>query len=404
MQADWFITDIHLATMQDSKYIPYGRIDDGLLAVSGDKIVWVGAAADAPDFAGAQVIDGNGGWLTPGLIDCHTHLIYGGNRAEEFELRLQGKSYQEIAQQAGGINSTVMATRNASDDELLASALHRLKQLYREGVTTVEIKSGYGLDLETELRMLKIARSLQNHLPVTVKTTFLGAHALPSEFKERADDYITFVCEQVLPKVAEQNLADAVDLFCENIGFTVAQSRSVFEAAYQLGLPIKGHVEQLSHRGGARLVAEFNGLSADHLEYLREDEVDLLKANDVVAVLLPAAFYFLHEKQLPPIEALRKKGVAMAVASDCNPGSAPMASLLLAMNQACVLFGLTPEEALYGATKYAAQALGLAVSKGQLQVGYDADFLLWDIQHPAELSYSINMNQPKQIWVAGKHA
>lgn len=402
MQADWIIKNVNLATMQTLGGKPYGRIEDGLLATHKNQITWAGPRSEAPSFPDASVVDGNGGWLTPGLIDCHTHLIYGGNRAEEFEQRLQGKSYAEISRQGGGINSTVMATRNASENELLDSALHRLKQLHREGVTTVEIKSGYGLDLETELRMLKVAKSLEQHLPITIRTTFLGAHALPAEYKDRADDYIEFVCDQALPQVAEQNLADAVDVFCENIGFTVEQCRKVFETAQQLGLPVKGHVEQLSHIGGARLVAEFNGLSADHLEYLAIDDITLLKQHGVVAVLLPAAFYFLNEKQIPPVRAMHDAGLAMAIASDCNPGSAPMASLLLAMNQACVLFGLTPEEALLGATRHAAQALGLGERKGQLKTGYDADVLLWDIQHPAELSYSINMNTPCRIWVGGK--
>ena len=402
MQADWIIKNVNLSTMQTLAGEPYGGIKDGLLAVHKNRIVWIGPRSEAPAFSDAAVIDGNGGWLTPGLIDCHTHLVYAGNRAEEFEQRLQGKSYAEIARQGGGINSTVNATRNASEDELLAGALQRLKQLHREGVTTVEIKSGYGLDLETELRMLQVAKSLETQLPVTVRTTFLGAHALPVEYKNRPDDYIDFVCNQVLPKIAEQHLADAVDAFCENIGFTVAQCRKVFETAQRLGLPIKGHVEQLSYLGGARLVAEFKGLSADHLEYLRVEDIALLNQQGVVAVLLPAAFYFLHEQQLPPVTAMRDAALPMAVASDCNPGSAPMASLLLAMNQACVLFGLTPEEALAGVTRHAAQALGLGECKGQLKTGYDADILLWDIQHPAELSYSINMNIPNRIWVGGK--
>ncbi len=400
MQVDWIIKNVNLATMQDRGGTPYGKIEDGLLAVHNKKIAWLGKRSDSPVFKNTTVIDGDNGWLTPGLIDCHTHLIYGGDRAEEFEKRLQGKSYEEIAHEGGGINSTVTSTRNASNEELLASALHRLKQLHAEGVTTVEIKSGYGLDLVTEVRMLKIARDLQNQLPVTVKTTFLGAHTLPPEFNDK-DDYIDFICQQVMPEIHKQNLADAVDLFCENIGFTSAQSKKVFEAAKQLGLPVKGHVEQLTYSGGARLIAEFNGLSADHLEYLADDEAAILKQNNVVAVLLPAAFYYLHEKKIPPINALRKANVEMAVATDCNPGSAPMASLLLAMNQACVLFELTPEEALFGTTNCAAKALGLGEHKGQLQTGYDADILLWNIHHPAELSYGINMNKPQRIWVGG---
>lgn len=398
MQADWIINNVNLATMQEG----YGNIDAGLLAVQADRIVWFGPQREAPAFAGAAVIDGHGGWLTPGLIDCHTHLIYGGNRALEFEQRLQGKSYSEIALAGGGINSTVTATRQASDQTLQASALHRLQQLQREGVTTVEIKSGYGLDLENELRLLAIAKSLAQQLPITLRTTYLGAHAVPPDYKSRSDDYIDFICRDVLPQVAEQQLADAVDVFCEGVGFTLDQCRQVFTAATDLGLRIKGHVEQLSYQGGARLVAEFNGLSVDHLEYLPPDDIPLLKAHNVVAVLLPAAFYYLRETQRPPIAAMREAGLAMAVASDCNPGSAPMASLLLAMNQACLLFGLTPAEALAGTTRHAAQALGLQHCKGQLAVGYDADLLLWDIQHPAELSYSINMHRPQHIWVGGR--
>ncbi len=410
MNADWVLTNVKLATMQSNMQndrqgnsrLPYGQIEDGLLAVHQGKIAWVGPRREAPAFTSAAMIDGNGGWVIPGLVDCHTHLVYAGNRAEEFEKRMQGQSYEQIARQGGGINSTVAATRAASEEVLLESAAGRLKRLLQEGVTTVEIKSGYGLDLETEQRMLKVARSLATQFPVTIRTSFLGAHALPPEYKDRSDEYIDFICEKVLPTIAAQNLADAVDVFCESIGFSAEQCKKVFVAAQSYGLPIKGHVEQLSYLGGARLVAEFNGLSTDHLEYLPEDEVLQLKARQTVAVLLPAAFYFLREKQMPPIEALRTAGVPMAVATDLNPGSAPMASLLLAMNQACVLFGLTPEEALAGATRHGAQALGLGNRKGQLKIGWDADLVLWDIGHPAELSYGINMNNPKRIWVRGQ--
>ncbi|MFC1747526.1 imidazolonepropionase [Pseudomonadota bacterium] len=404
MEADWIVKNVTLATLQPDAEAPYGKIENGALAVKDGKICWLGKQNEAPAFPDTDIIDGEGGWITPGLIDCHTHLVYAGNRAEEFEQRLKGMSYEAISKAGGGIKSTVSATRNASDDELLSSALHRLNQLRQEGVTTVEIKSGYGLNLQTELRMLRTARALERHLPITVKTSFLGAHAVPSEYEGRADEYITLVCEQMLPQVAEENLADAVDLFCETIAFNLTQCRRVFETAQRLGLDIKGHVEQLSSIGGAGLVAEFNGLSVDHLEYLNDKDIPALKQNNVVAVLLPAAFYYLNETQRPPIDALRKAQVAMAVASDCNPGSAPVASLLTAMNLACVLFGLTSEEALRGTTCHAAQALGLGEQKGQLKAGYDADLLLWDIQHPAELSYSINMNHPKQIWVRGKHA
>jgi len=402
MQADWLIKNVKLATMQDNNQ-PYGTIEAGLLAVRDKHIVWVGESHHAPDFANATIIDGNGYWLTPGLIDCHTHLVYAGSRATEFEQRLQGMSYTEIARQGGGIMHTVTATRNADPETLLQTALLRLKKLCNEGVTTVEIKSGYGLDLNTELRTLELAKSLENFLPINIQTTYLGAHAIPPEYKDRGDDYIDFICEQVLPDIASNKLADAVDVFCEDIGFSLQQCETIFARATDLGLRIKGHVAQLSDLGGARLVAEYNGLSADHLEYLTNADVKILKQHKVVAVLLPAAFYYLNEQQKPPIQAMRKAKLAMAVATDCNPGSAPIASLLLAMNQACVLFGLTPEESLLGVTHHAAQALGLGQCKGRLKAGYDADLVLWDIPSPGELSYSINMHTPQHIWVAGKH-
>ncbi|MCF6324667.1 MAG: imidazolonepropionase [Gammaproteobacteria bacterium] len=401
MQAEWLIHNVNIATMQPGNK-PYGTIVDGLLAMANGKIAWVGPRSDAPTFETTNTIDGNGGWLTPGLIDCHTHLIYGGNRAAEFEQRQQGIPYAEISANGGGINSTVIATRNASIGELMESAQQRLACLQQEGVTTVEIKSGYGLDLETELRMLRIARALGKQLPITIKTTYLGAHAVPPEFKDRPDDYIHFVCNEVLPAVATENLADAVDLFCEEIGFTIEQCTKIIDRARQSGLPVKGHVEQLSDMGGAKMVAAANGLSVDHLEYLPASDIATLKQHNTVAVLLPAAFYYLREKQLPPIDAMRKAQLSMAVATDCNPGSAPVASLLSAMNLACVLFGLTPEEALRGTTINAAQALGIK-KKGMLASGFDADLLLWQIDSPAELSYAINMHRPKQIWIAGQH-
>ncbi|MGI9283776.1 MAG: imidazolonepropionase [Pseudomonadales bacterium] len=388
--------------MQENCSEPYGQIKSGLLAVKAGQIHWLGVEETAPDFSSAVIFDGNGGWLTPGLIDCHTHLVYAGNRAQEFEWRLQGLSYEHIAQQGGGINSTVVATRAASEEELLQSAGQRLKQLLREGVTCIEIKSGYGLNLETEVRMLRVARMLGRQFPVTIYTTFLGAHALPPEYKNRADDYIDHVCEEMLPTIAEQWLADAVDVFCEDIGFSIAQCRKIFASARKLDLPVKGHVEQLSYQGGARLLADCAGLSADHLEYLPASDIPYLKQSNIVAVLLPGAYYFLHERQLPPIAAMRTAGLPMAVATDLNPGSSPMASLLLAMNQACVLFGLTPEEALAGVTRFGAQALRLDNRKGQLQTGWDADLVLWTISHPAELSYGININTPTKIWVGGK--
>lgn len=402
MSADLIIRNVNLATMQENCSHSYGEIRQGLLVVRGGQVHWLGLEQEAPDFGSATIVDGNGGWLTPGLVDCHTHLVYAGNRAQEFEWRLQGQSYEHIAQQGGGINSTVAATRAASEEELLESAGQRLKQLLREGVTCIEIKSGYGLNLETEARMLKVARALGRQFSVTVSTTFLGAHALPPEYKDRADAYIDHVCEQMLPAIAQHELADAVDVFCEDIGFSAAHCRKVFAAAQNVGLPVKGHVEQLSYQGGARLLAEFDGLSADHVEYLPAGDVPLLKQHEVVAVLLPGAFYFLNERQAPPIAAMRSAELPMAVATDLNPGSSPMASLLLAMNQACVLFGLTPEEALAGVTRHGARALGLESRKGQLKTGWDADLVLWDISHPAELSYGINMHIPRKIWVGGQ--
>lgn len=402
MQADWIVQNVNIATMDPGILAPYCAISDGILACRGDRIVWVGAKNQSPTFDTNNIIDGKNGWLTPGLIDCHTHLVYGGTRAKDFELRLQGKTYAEIARQGGGINCTVTATRAASTDELMASGGARLSQLCREGVTTVEIKSGYGLDLDTELRMLRVARGLSTQLPVTVLTTYLGAHALPPEYQNRADDYIDFVCRTVLPQVAEQQLADAVDVFCENIAFSPAQCKKVFDVAKRLGIAVKGHVEQLSESGGARLVAQFDGLSVDHIEYLRESDISLLEQHSVVAVLLPSAFYFLGETKKPPINAMRNAGLSMAVASDCNPGSSPSASIRLAMNQACILFGLTPEEALTGVTRNAAQALGVHDRKGQLRAEFDADVLLWDIAHPAELSYSINMTYPLRRWIGGR--
>ncbi|MBL1261010.1 MAG: imidazolonepropionase [Thiotrichaceae bacterium] len=401
MQTEWLIHNVNIATMQQGDK-PYGTIVDGLLAIANGKIAWVGPRGAAPTFDADNTVDGNGGWLSPGLIDCHTHLVYAGNRSTEFEQRQQGISYAEISAHGGGINGTVLATRNASISELMNSAQQRLACLQREGVTTVEIKSGYGLDLETELRILRIARALGEQGAITIKTTYLGAHALPPEFKGRSDDYINFICDEVLPAVAEENLADAVDLFCESIGFTIEQCTTVINRAQQLEIPIKGHVEQLSYMGGAKMIAHANGLSVDHLEYLPPHDVKILKQHNTVAVLLPTAFYYLHEKQLPPIDAMRRAQLPIAVATDCNPGSAPVASLLTAMNKACVLFGLTPEEALRGTTINAALALGLK-EKGLLITGLDADLLLWQIDSPAELSYAINMHQPKQTWVAGQH-
>jgi len=380
---------VHLATMQNG----YGEITDAAIAVKDGKIAWLGRECDLP--AGATAIetyDGQGSWLTPGLIDCHTHLVYAGNRSNEFEARLNGVAYEDIARQGGGILSTVKASRAASEDELLEATLPRLQNLLKEGVTTLEIKSGYGLNLESEARILRVARRIGREYPVRVKTTFLGAHALPPEFTGRADDYIQHLCEVMLPALVAEDLVDAVDVFCEKIGFTPAQTERVFQAASALGLPVKLHAEQLSDQGGAALTARYQGLSADHLEYLSDDGIAAMAAAGTVAVLLPGAFYFLRETKYPPLAALRAAGVPIALATDCNPGTSPMTSLLLTMNMGCTLFRMTPLESLQAVTCHAAKALGLADQTGTLEVGKAADFALWKIVRPADLSYFIGGN------------
>lgn len=385
--------NVNLATMTEAG-ADYGVVKEAALAISDGKIAWLGKESDLPfyDHGSVNIIDGEGKWLTPGLIDCHTHLVYGGNRANEFEMRLQGKSYQEIAEAGGGIVSTVKATREATEAELLASALPRLTALHQQGVTTVEIKSGYGLNLETEVKMLKVAGQLAKELPVTIKRTFLGAHALPAEYKGDPDGYINLVCNEMMPVITEQKLADTVDVFCENIGFDLKQTEQVFIAAKQHGLAIKVHAEQLSDLGVTELAAKYQALSSDHVEYLSEKGINAMNSANMTAVLLPGAFYFLRETQLPPIELLRKQGVAMAIATDVNPGSSPICSIQLMLNMACTLFKLTPSEALAGVTCNAAKALGLAKKKGQLSVGFDADIAVWDISQPAELCYQFGVN------------
>ncbi|GAA0567697.1 imidazolonepropionase [Caenispirillum bisanense] len=385
--------NVHAATLEPGG-APYGAVEDAAVAVQGGRIVHVGRRADlpaAPESLAAEVQDGQGGWLTPGLIDCHTHLVYAGNRAREFEMRLQGVPYEEIARAGGGILSTVRATRAADENALLAATLPRLDALLAEGVTTVEVKSGYGLDTDTELRMLRVARRLAEVRPVAVRTTFLGAHAVPPEFKADPDAYVDLLCRETLPAAAAAGLADAVDAFCEGIGFSPAQTRRVFETARGLGLPVKLHAEQLSNLGGAALVAEFGGLSADHIEHLDEAGVRAMAAAGVTAVLLPGAFYVLRETRLPPMDLLRAHGVPMAVATDCNPGTAPVTSLLLMVNMACTLFRLTPEEALAGVTRHAARALGLS-DRGVLRPGLRADMALWRIGSPADLAYMVGFN------------
>ncbi|MEH6472365.1 MAG: imidazolonepropionase [Halopseudomonas sp.] len=396
-------TNVHLATLNPQIGDSYGRLENQAIGVRDGRISAIAPMADLPELAfSTEIIDAEQRWLTPGLIDAHTHLVFAGNRAEEFEQRLLGASYQAIAQQGGGILSTVRATRKASVDELAALATPRLKALMAEGVTTVEIKSGYGLCLDTELNMLRAAKQLQQLYPVRVSTTLLGAHALPPEFSDDADGYIDWVCRELIPAAVEQRLADAVDVFCETIAFSAPQCERVFQTARQHGLGIKAHTEQLTNLHGAELAARYGAWSADHLEYLDETGVKVMAQAGTVATLCPGAFYFLRQNQLPPIDLLRQHSVPMAVATDLNPGSSPLASLHLAMNMACTLFGLTPAEALAGTTRCAAQALNRATDLGQLKVGMVADMALWDIQHPAELAYQFGVNPLLQRIVAGE--
>lgn len=384
----------HLATMEQ---VPgadsYGTIEDGAVAAKDGRIAWIGKRADLPAGWRAQVEhDCRGGWLTPGLIDCHTHLVYAGSRAAEFEQRLQGVSYEEIARAGGGILSTVRATRAASERDLLRQSSRRLAALMAEGVTTVEIKSGYGLDTATESRILRVARQLAVSCATEVRTSFLGAHALPPEYAGHADDYITLVCEEMLPAIHTEGLADAVDAFCEGIGFSPAQTARVFERAHSLGLPVKLHADQLSDLGGAALAARHGALSADHLEYTSAASVEAMAQAGTVAVLLPGAYYFLRETRLPPIAVLRERGVPMALATDCNPGTSPCTSLLLMLNMGCTLFRLTPAEALAGVTCHAAQALSLQQQAGRIAIGLRADLALWEIERPADLAYAFGAN------------
>ena len=394
-------TNARLATMTAGG-AAYGAIERGALAVGGGRIAWAGPMADLEGISADEVHDAGGRWITPGLIDCHSHMVYGGERAAEFELRLEGASYAEIARAGGGIAATVAATRAADGDALYASAKQRIAGLMAEGVTTIEIKSGYGLDLETEAKMLRVARRLGDTLPITVRTSFLGAHAVAPEFRGRSGDYIDFVCHEVMPAVHGEGLVDAVDAFCETIGFTREETERVFAAAKRLGLPVKLHAEQLSDQGGAALAARHGALSADHLEYLNDDGVAAMAGSGTVAVLLPGAFYFLRETKLPPLEALRAAHVPLAIATDSNPGSSPVTSILLMLNMACTLFRMTPEEALAGVTRNAARALGLAQSHGTLEAGKAADFVLWDIERPAELSYRIGANPIHMVIKGGR--
>ncbi|MCC8939770.1 imidazolonepropionase [Bradyrhizobium sp. Arg68] len=388
-----------LATMRADRP-DLGEIEDGLIAARDGRIVYAGAQSDfSADADAVERIDCAGRWITPGLVDCHTHLVYGGNRAHEFELRLKGASYEEIARAGGGIVSTVAATRKASEAELVAGALPRLDALIGEGVTTIEIKSGYGLDAATEMRQLAAARSLGVQRPVAIRTSFLGAHALPPEAGGDKDRYIDLVCKQMLPAVAKAGLADAVDAFMEGIAFSAEQTARVFQAATALGVPVKLHADQLSNLGGAALAAKFSALSADHLEHTDEAGAVAMAKAGTVAVLLPGAFYFIRETQKPPVELFRKHGVSMALATDCNPGSSPLTSLLLAMNMGATLFRMTVAECLTGVTREAARALGMLAETGTLEAGKCCDLAIWDIERPAELVYRIGFNPlHSRVW------
>ncbi len=395
---DLLIENVRLVTMEQGEegYLPTSPARVG---IQSGKIVAISTKAvgeDVPNVESllspqnySQSIDLKGKLMIPGLIDCHTHLIYAGNRANEFEMRLNGVPYQEIAKQGGGILSTVKATREATEEELVELALPRLDGLLASGVTSIEVKSGYGLTLDDELKMLRAAKALEQKRKVKITTTLLAAHALPPEFAGRADDYIDHICQEIIPLVANEKLATSVDVFCESIGFNLEQTEKVFAAAKQYGLQVKGHTEQLSNLGGTALTAQYDGLSADHIEFLDEEGVVALSKSNTVATLLPGAFYFLRETQLPPIELLRKHQVPMAIATDMNPGTSPFADVTLMMNMACTLFRLTPQESLRGVTQHAAKALGYEQSRGVIKVGFDADFSIWDIDHPADLSYQV---------------
>jgi imidazolonepropionase len=398
MRCDRIWTNARLATL-DPRLPGLGEVPDGLIASTGGRIAYAGPRADAPELDAAETVDCAGRWITPGLIDPHTHLVWAGDRAHEFELRLAGASYEEIARAGGGIVSTMTATRAASEAELVEAALPRLDALIAEGATTVEVKSGYGLSLEHELKQLRAARALARARPVTIRTTLLGAHALPPEFKGDADGYIDLVCREMIPAAAREGLADAVDAFCEGIGFTVDQTRKVFEAARAHGLPVKLHAEQLSNLHGSALAAAFGALSADHLEYLDADGVRAMARADTVATLLPGAFYFVRETKLPPMALLREAGVPIALATDCNPGTSPLTSLLLVMNMAATLFRMTVPECLAGVTREAARALGLQAEVGTLEAGKRCDLTIWDVERPAELVYRMGFNPlHARIW------
>ena len=396
---NFLLVNCRIATIQADAE-PYGLISDAALRITNGRIAWVGAASEHRPQAGEERLDLEGRLVTPGLIECHTHLVYAGNRAGEWALRLQGVTYQEIARKGGGIASTVRATRSAGHSELLEAAQDRLRTLAAEGVTTVEIKSGYGLEVDTELRMLRVARDLGKDPGIDVIATFLGAHALPPGYGHRREEYLRLLIEEMLPAVAAQGLADAVDAYCEGVAFSSAEVRSLFERARALNLPLRLHAEQFSNSGGAAMAAGLGALSCDHLEYLDDEGIAAMAQAGVVAVLAPGAWYYLRETRKPPVEALRTAGVPMAVSTDHNPGTSPMLSLLAAMNMASVLFGLSPEEALRGATINAARALGLS-DRGSIEPGKLADLAVWDVQSPEELSYALGHNPCRQVFKAG---
>lgn len=383
----------------------FGLIERAAIGVKEGKIAWIGEAKALPNDLSTMsncVYDIANTCITPSFIDCHTHAVYAGNRAIEFASRLKGVSYETIASQGGGILSTVQATREACIEKILHESLVRVKSLFASGVTTIEIKSGYGLDLDTEIKILRVAKSIEEYLPINVHTTLLAAHTLPHEYQGRSDQYIDLVCNEMIPTIASQKLASAVDVFCEKIAFSLTQTERVFQTAKAHGLQIKCHAEQLSASGASRLAVKYQALSVDHLEYLRNEDVKYLKQHNTVAVLLPGAYYFLREKKLPPICGLRESGIPIAIASDCNPGTSPVGSMLLMLNMACTLFQLTPEEALMGVTKNAALALGIDKTHGSLTPGKAADMAVWNISHPAELAYYIGLNPLRQLIKNGK--
>ncbi len=400
--ADWdlLLRDARLATMCDGES-DYGIVEDAALAIADGSIAWLGAQRDLPEATAVESRSLHGRWVTPALIDCHTHAIFGGDRGAEFEQRQQGVSYEQIAAAGGGILSTVMATREASADTLYESALQRLHALAAEGVATIEIKSGYGLDVDTELKMLAVARKLGEKSKLSVRTTLLAAHTVPPEFIDNADGYIDLICDELLPQVVERNLADAVDAYCERIAFSATQIAKLFSRAREFGLPVKLHADQLSDGGGAELAAQFKALSADHLEYTSVAGVNALANAGTVAVLLPGAFLTLKETQAPPVDALRQAGVPIALATDCNPGTSPLSSLQTAMALGSRLFDLTPEECLAGVTREAARALGLAADRGTLEHGKRADIAIWDFDHPRDLAYWLGRHRPADLLVAG---